>query len=228
MINEAYLWMSFIGLCVICIIMVWIPFRSAQVLSIRYFFWGLIALLCIIFAYLNWGSWGRLHDYHTELKRQEKINKLITKLPDRDHLITKLRQHLDLSPKSARGWYLLGRLYASEGQWLSARDAFAMAQKLNPNDQKAQLQYALTVWQLNHQQLDDSTRPLFMKILAEKPNQPDTLAVLALDAYSRNDYAKAIQYWKRLLVVLPAESEEANATRQWIAKAYQHLPAQTH
>lgn len=223
MINETYLWMSFIGLGVICIVMVWVPFRTLQVLSVRYFFWGLVGLLFVLFAYLNWGAWGRLHRYQIEMSRQEKINKILKKLPDRGHLIAQLRHHLETSPQSERGWYLLGRLYASAGQWQSALDAFARAVKLNPKDQKAQIQYALTLWQLNQQKLDDNMRRLFTQLIADKPNQPDALAVLALDAYTQSHFTQAIDYWKRLLLVLPSESEEANATRQWIAKAYQHL-----
>ena len=223
MINETYLWMSFIGLSVICIVMVWVPFRTMQVLSIRYFFWVLVGLIFVLFAYLNWGAWGRLHGYQIELNRQEKINKILKKMPDRDHLIAQLRQHLERAPESQHGWFLLGRLYASAGQWQLAYNAFAQAVKLNPNDQKAQIQYALTLWQLNQQKLDANIRPLFLRLIAHQPHQPDALAVLALDAYKQKNFAQAIEYWKRLLLVLPAESEEANATRQWIAKAYQHL-----
>lgn len=220
MVHEVYLWMSFIILCLIGIILVWLPFRKAQIFSIKYLFWILIAFVFAILLYMHWGSWGKLHEYQAEIQRQNKLNLLLKHLPDKMVLINKLKSHLDQSPKSAKGWYLLGKLYASEGQWRLARESLNTALLLQPGDSKIQLQYALISWQFNQQKLDKNARLLLENILTKQPEQLDALAILALDAYQQAQYQKAIAYWNKMIAILPADAPESDAARQWIAKAY--------
>jgi cytochrome c-type biogenesis protein CcmH/NrfG len=56
-----------------------------------------------------------------------------------------------------------------------------------------------------------------------QPNNSLLLNLLALDAYAREDYKLAIQYWKRLLPQLDAQSEEAKKIVQAIAHAQSKL-----
>ena len=64
-----------------------------------------------------------------------------------DRLIDSLRDRLALEPADTEGWVLLGRSLVSQGQWTEARQAFAQASSLHPEnpDLHAQLGEALTL-----------------------------------------------------------------------------------
>ena len=116
---------------------------------------------------------------------------------------------------------MLGRLYASQGTWEKAKAAFAMASELEPDSEKYRINYAQSLWQLNHQAFNDAIRAVFFSVLKSNPEQPDALAMLAMDAFLSKAYSQAIAYWERLLVLVPKDSEDALAIRKAIAKAQQ-------
>lgn len=176
-------------------------------------------LILVSTAYLQWGAWPAWKNYLYEQARQEKAKAILATIKSPQQLAEKLKAKLDDSPASARGWYLLGRIYASQNEWLSARDAFAKSYRLNSNDELAAINYAQSLWQLNKQKFDEPTRAIFKEILTKNPEQPDALAMLALDAYECHDYSQAQRYWEKLLKLAPANSKEARAIQKAIAKA---------
>ncbi len=48
-----------------------------------------------------------------------------------NQLISELQTHLQIDPNSSRGWYLLGKLYLSQGRVAEANAAFAKAETLS-------------------------------------------------------------------------------------------------
>lgn len=178
-----------------------------------------IALLLVIsvpIGYWYWGSWQNLAKY----TRQQILLKSV-KNPQQ--LVEKLKQHLAKDPDSARGWFLLGRLYASQSQWSEARDAFQRSHLLDPDNEQTTVNYVQSLWQMNHQVLNATIQKLLESILKKNPQQPDALSILALDAYRSHDYQKAIDYWTLLLKQVPPDSEDAKAIRQAIVKARNFL-----
>jgi len=179
----------------------------------------LIASLLIIgvcIGYWQWGSWESL----TQYTRQQALLKSI-KNPQ--ELIDKFKQHLEKNPDSARGWFLLGRLYASQSRWSEARGAFHQAHLLDPNNEQINVNDIQSLWQTNHQVFNPNIRKRLQSILKNNPNQPDTLSMLAIDAFQEHDYQKAIEYWTQLLSLVPPDSVDAKAIRQAIAKAQKQL-----
>ncbi|MGQ3888652.1 tetratricopeptide repeat protein [Legionella sp. CNM-1927-20] len=175
--------------------------------------------LIISFAYYRWGAFSGWQQHKQHEIAEQRAKALLDKIKSPEELINKLKAHLDDTPASARGWFLLGRLYSSQGDWLAARNAFAKAYQLNPQDEAATIYYANSLWQLNHQQFNKDIRALFKQLLQQNPNQPDALAMLALDAYESKQYNEAVNYWQQLLKLASPDSEEASALRKAIAKA---------
>jgi len=176
---------------------------------------GAIALLILIFVptgYWYFGSWQSLSKY----KQQEVLLKSV-KNPQQ--LIEKLKQHLKKDPSSARGWFLLGRLYASQSQWSEARDSFERSHSLEPDNEQTTVNYVQSLWQINHQVLNAKIKKLLESILKKNPQQPDAISILAIDAYRSHDYQKAIDYWSLLLKQVSPDSVDAKAIRQAIVKA---------
>ena len=138
-------------------------------------------------------------------------------------LIDKLRAKLDDSPKSAKGWFLLGRLYSSQKDNPNALKAFTKAYQFQPHEDEFAVNYAHSLWQQNNQQFTPQIKKIFNALLIKNPNQPDALSMLAMDAFVSHAYEDAINYWQRLLLLAPSKSEEAKAIRKAIAKAQEQL-----
>jgi len=178
-----------------------------------------VMIVVIIFGYWRWGSWSGWQDYLRQDARQQQVQVMLKSIKGPQELIDKLKAKLSTNPDSARGWYLLGRLYASQNDWQQSHDAFARAHQLQSDDEQITVNYAQSIWQLNNRQFDDKSRDLFNAILKKNPQQPDALAMLAMNAFMSHDYQQAIDYWQRLLNIAPPDSEDAKAIRKAIAKA---------
>jgi cytochrome c-type biogenesis protein CcmH len=192
------------------------PFRAR--FSRWHIVFFLIFLLTSTAAYWHWGGWTALRKYQWEQARQVQARALLANIKSPDELVEKLKARLAVDPSSARGWFLLGRIYASQAQWLAARDVFAKAYQLQPEDEATTVHYADSLWQVNGQHFNAHIREIFAALLTRHPGQPDALAMLATDAYQRHDYQQAVDYWQQLLKQVPPDSKEARALRRAIAK----------
>ena len=214
--NKWWLLFGFIILLVLALSIVWYPLRKSRaslLLSMP------VLILLIGLAYWYWGAWSGWTCFLQDNVKQQRIQTLLQSVHAPADLIVKLKAILQQQPNSARGWYLLGRIYVSQNQWRDANDAFATAYRLQPDDEQIIVNYAQNLWQLNHQQFDETSRKLLKKVLAKNAQQPDALAMLAMDAYAQQAYQQAIDYWQNLLKLAPPQSEEAMAIRKAIAKA---------
>ena len=144
---------------------------------------------------------------------------MLKQIKSPDELIRKLRAKLDDTPKSAKGWYLLGRLYNTQNNHALAVEAFTKAHQFEPNNEQYTVNYAHALWQQNNQQFSLKIIEIFQNLLAQNPNQPDALAMLARKEFMDHDYDKASDYWQKLLKLVPPQSQEALAIRKAIAKA---------
>lgn len=214
--NEWWLLIGFIIISILALSVALYPLRKSRAMVM------LLAPVLILFtglAYWQWGAWSGWTHYLQDDVKQQRIQTLLKSMNNPSELIAKLKATLEKQPDSTRGWYLLGRLYASQHQWAPASDAFATAHRLQPEDEQFTVNYAQSLWQINDEKLNDDSRKLLKDVLARNANQPDALAMLAMDAYTRHEYQQAIDYWQNLLKLAPPQSEEAGAIRKAIAKA---------
>jgi cytochrome c-type biogenesis protein CcmH len=186
----------------------------------RYLVW--IALpVALVFMIGAYGAWGDFFGLQTHLLKQRKSQEVqsILKSPERtEALIQTMIQRLDKTPKSAQGWYLVGKLYLSQKQYKKACDALGVAYELNSSDTQIGIFYAQSLWELHQQQFDPQSRKILHHVLNINPNQPDALAMLAMDAYTTHHEDKAIEYWERLLALTSEGSKEAKAIQEAIVK----------
>lgn len=180
-------------------------------------------IVASVLTYWQWGSWSQWQDFKQQEAKQEKIRALLATIKSPEDLARKLKRQLDNSPQSAHGWYLLGRLYASQGQWQKAYTAFAKARALNSDDEAIILNYVQSGWQLHEQQLTEEGSKMLHALLQKNPHQMDALALLAANAYKQGEVKQALFYWQRLLKQVTPQSQEARSLRQMIAKAQNQL-----
>ncbi len=218
--NEWWLLGLLAGLTVLaCVFMVY-PFKRRFIASLLL---APVIFLLAFTGYFYWGSFGGWQEYVKHLKTQEQAKKMLASVKSPHELIDKLRAKLDDNPKSAKGWYLLGRLYSSQNDKQSAVNAFAKAYQFYPDDEQYAVNYAHSLWVLNNQQFTEQITEIFSRLLKNNPNQPDALAMLAMDAFVSHAYEDAVSYWQRLLKLAPEQSEEAQAIRKAIVKAEEHI-----
>lgn len=211
--------MGILSLLLLALVLIFYPLRHTIRGAKRYVLLVLILIL-VAFAYVQWGQVFDLINVWQQQKKQAQVKKMLASVDaDPQKLITKLQRRMDQTPGDPRGWYLLGRLYASQGEWSKAHDAYAKAHHLKPSDEKISLNEVQSLWELNHQQLNDEARSLLLVILQKNPQQLDALSMLAMDAYLRHAYPQAIDYWEAMLQRLPSDSNDAALIRKAIAKA---------
>ncbi len=218
--NEYWLIGLLLGLMIMACLAAVYPLRRQGGLS---FVFIALSMTLISLGYWQWGAFSDWQHYRQQLEHQKKLTALMQSAKGPDAIIRRMEAKLQTEPDSAKGWYLLARLYSSQAKWQQASNAFETAYRLEPENEAYKVYYAQGLWQLNHQQFNDQIRGLFHSLLNKNPNQPDALAMLAMDAFMSHAYNDAINYWQRLLEMTPANSEEALALRKAIAQAQQHM-----
>ena len=215
--NETWLFVILFTLLVLATTIAIYPFNRQHYRSQSAIVIVLIAGSTL--GYWQWGSQTKWVDYLHQQQTNRRAQALMKSLKSPQELVDKLKAHLQQKPDSARGWYLLGRLYTTQNQSTSAFKAFFKAHELEPENEQITINYAQSIWQTHHQAFTPDVRQLFQFILKKNPTQPDALSMLAMDAYQQHEYQKAIDYWSSLLILLPLDSSESKAIRKAISKA---------
>ncbi len=146
--NEWWLISGLFLLLIIALVVALYPLRkpaiSIMLLSPHYLFYRgfcLLALGCFT-------DWNR---YIHQEASSNQIQTMLKSIRSPQDLVDKLKVRLAKQPNSVKGWYLLGKLYASRDEWQQARDAFARAYQLRPEDVQNAVNYAQVYLQLNNQ-----------------------------------------------------------------------------
>ena len=218
--SDGGLFGGFIVLLLMALVMALYPLRKAIKTC---GFLSLLIVSLVVVAYGHWGAWPELRHHLQQQASLQQLQRALQSMKGPDALIDKLKIRVMQEPRRARGWYLLGRLYASQGDWKKAEVVFLKAHRLAPDNEQFTVNYAQSLWQLNHRTFNHNIRMLFLSVLKKNKDQPDALAMLAMDAFVRHADQQAIDYWQRLLDLLAPQSEDAKAIRKAIAKAQQHL-----
>lgn len=179
--------------------------------------------LAVHLAYQHWGGWETWQKIVQNHQSQKHIQHLLKSSAGAEKVINNLKERLDDNPNDAQGWYLLGRLYASQEHWVLAEKAYKEAYQLKPEDETITVSYIQSLWEINKQQCNERIRSLFKEVLQKNPNQADSLAILAIDAYQNADYQTALDYWRHLLQLLPSQSEEVEVITKAILETKKHL-----
>lgn len=138
-------------------------------------------------------------------------------------MVARLAAKMREQPEDVEGWKLLGRSYAVMGRFPQAVDAYAQAAERSPRDPQllADFADALAMARGGPGQMSLSGEPekLVQRALEIDPNNLKALALAGTAAYERRDYAKAADLWARMLPLVPAGSEDAQAVAQNVSEA---------
>lgn len=179
----------------------------------------LVSLLLIgvplgIYEQTRWPAW--------KAWQQQRAAQAIDVHPlgDVQTVISRMQMILAQHPQSAQGWFLLGRLYESQGQVEKALAAFKKAYTLEGTKMDYLMAYAEAFSAAHRGLLDAALRVL----LTQAQQAPDAFALvrlhlLALDAYTRRDFKTAIQKWEQSVALTSPQSPERDIILRWLGKA---------
>lgn len=133
--------------------------------------------------------------------------------------VAKLAERLKQNPNDAAGWQMMGRSYMTLERYSEAADAYQRATELNDKDAALLADYAAALAMANDRQLAGKPTEALDRALQLDPTNQKALDLAGSAAYQAGNYQKAIDYWQKLLKVLPPGSEELRTISDQIAKA---------
>jgi cytochrome c-type biogenesis protein CcmH len=133
--------------------------------------------------------------------------------------VAALAKRLQANPNDAQGWTMLARSYNSMERFGEAAGAYAKATELQPNDADLWAEYAFATAMASNQSMDGRPMELVNQALKVDPDNAKALQLAGSAAFQAKDYAKAIDYWQRVLKQVPPDTATAQAIQERIDEA---------
>ena len=134
-------------------------------------------------------------------------------------LVRKVEERLRQNPKDRRGWLVLAPVYAKQGQYAKAADAYRNAIRLSDApDADLYNAYGEALVFAAQGRFSPESRQAFAMALKLAPGNPMSRFYLAMAAAQDGDRAKAVAELNRLLKDLPPDFTGRQAIEQQIAR----------
>lgn len=141
-------------------------------------------------------------------------------------LVAGLERRLQEKPENAEGWNMLVRSYQTLGRFREAADAYAKLVQLMPGDADLLADYADTLAMAQDRSLQGEPEKILARALTLDPKNIKAIALRGSAAFERRDYPAAVTEWKKILLLVPPDSETARSTMSNIGEA-QRLAGQS-
>lgn len=172
---------------------------------------GLFLLIVIAGAsYLKVGSpqaemmmsktYQKLPYFFDQLKAQKELSE--TEL---QQFSTALRLKLQDEPKNASLWSLLGKVAMQSEKWQLALDAYAQANKLEPDNVDYKIEYARILVFSSEKEDKEKGLELLKQVVRKDHSNIEALNLLAFQYFEAEDYKMAALTWAMVLKLMPAD-----------------------
>ena len=136
-----------------------------------------------------------------------------------ESMVARLAQRLESNPDDIEGWVMLARTYGALGRFGEAAGAYAKAEARFPQDAQLLADYADSLAMAQGQSLQGKPEALIQRALKADGNNLKALALAGSVEFEKQNFSKAIEYWRRILPLLPADSEMVNSVHASIKDA---------
>jgi len=134
-------------------------------------------------------------------------------------MVERLAARMKENPNDAIGWAMLGRSYSVLDRFPEAAVAYANAVKYSPPDAQLLADYADALAMAQGRRLQGEPERLIAQALKIDPRNVKALALAGTVAFENKDFRGAIAHWRRILEVVPPDSDMADSIRDSIADA---------
>jgi cytochrome c-type biogenesis protein CcmH len=134
-------------------------------------------------------------------------------------MVERLAARMKENPEDATGWAMLGRSYAVLDRFSEAAAAYANAVKRSPPDAQLLADYADALAMAQGRRLEGEPERLIAQALKIDPKNVKALALAGTAAFERHDFKVAIAHWRKILEIVPPNSDMADSIRDSIADA---------
>ena len=140
-----------------------------------------------------------------------------------DTALKALEEKLAKNPQDPESWLLLARSFVELERYADAAKAYDKLTRLVPNEAQLWADFADALAMANGQSLNGHPTLLLNKALELDPNNSKALALGGTAAMERGDYPAAINYWEKLLKLIPGDSEDAKMIENGIQQARESM-----
>ena len=136
-----------------------------------------------------------------------------------ESMVDRLAARMTENPDDATGWVMLGRSYAVLDRYPEAVSAYANAVRRSPPDAQLLADYADALAMAQGRRLQGEPERIIAQALNVDPKNVKALALAGTVAFEKKDFRGAIAHWRKILEVVPPDSDMADSIRDSIADA---------
>ena len=180
---------------------------------------AIVALMpvTVLLVYLAVGNPNALNPVQAQASQASAPHQLS---PEQiESMVARLAQRLDANPDDLEGWIMLARTYLALGKTGEAVGAFAKAEKRFPKDAQLLADYADSLALAQGRNFNGKPEELIMRALKADSNNVKALALAGTVEFEKRDFRRAADYWKRILPLLPPDSNMLESVRGNIKEA---------
>jgi cytochrome c-type biogenesis protein CcmH len=134
-------------------------------------------------------------------------------------MVEKLAERLLDNPNDGQGWHMLARSYAVLGRHAESAAAYGRAVSLLPPDAQLLADYADMLAVTQQRKLQGEPEKLIRQALQIDPRNVKALALSGSVAFERKDFRAAANEWRKILDLVPKDSDISASIRSSIAEA---------
>ncbi|MDB6140982.1 MAG: c-type cytochrome biosis protein CcmI [Pseudomonas sp.] len=140
-------------------------------------------------------------------------------------MTVRLERAVKAQPDSAEGLYFLARSYMAQDRPADGAKMFERSVALAGRQPELLGQWAQALYFAGDKKFTPQVQALTDEALKGDPNEVTSLGLIGIAAFESERYQQAVDYWSRLLAVLPADDPSRSALEGGIARASEKLVA---
>ena len=140
-----------------------------------------------------------------------------------NNMVAKLAGKLKSEPNNLEGWLMLGRSYNVLKRYSEAAEAYAHAYQVAGDKVEVMLPYAEALAFANNGNWVGKPKELVMRALSLEPENLGGLWFAAMATAQQGDNPKALEYLRKLEVLLPADSPDKQQIHELVKNTENYL-----
>lgn len=138
-------------------------------------------------------------------------------------MVEKLSERLQDNPNDGPGWQMLARSYGVLGRYPESAAAYGRAVSLLPPDAQMLADFADMLAMTQNRRLRGEPEKIVRQALEVDPRNIKALALSGTLAFEGKNYPAAIGEWRKILELVPQDSNAASSVRSSIADAEKRM-----